>query len=265
MALLDFITHPAFLDIVFILIIAFSNGFTGPYSPARLWIGLPLVTVLTFHLVTTSVERTGSRTQGGAFGSPAIGLWLQFVDTSLIGRWHVEAGGPRNTPKRKKIIADSYDSSIPIWSRFVFGLQSAVDLRGTNTHYESAGIAPFSSRDPTWVPSKSRFLAKTLFEILAAYGLVVWLGTLPSFAELADRLGTSHEVDLVGHLSDVTMTELFVRLFFTLKQYAQVACGFYLFQGIIAFPAVALGMNPAGFRPLFGSPLEAYTIRRFWR
>lgn len=264
--ILSLLDHPAALNIYLLGTIAFINGFTSPHSHLRLSVGLPVVTFLTVRLVSTSVERTGSRTLGGMFGAPPIGFWLQYVDTALIGKWHIEAEGPRILLGRKRTIPVTHDPSISSWSRFVFGLKSVTDIRGTNTFYESGGIPPFSSTNPKWIPSKRRFLIEALIKTVAAYVILAVLDSIPTFSAMATAMGTSNEIDLVGRLSKVTLTELLVRLLATCTQLANVALGMQLIFGAVSIPLVAMGFyGPADFRPVMGSPLEAYTIRRFWR
>jgi Membrane bound O-acyl transferase family len=140
----------------------------------------------------------------------------------------------------------------------MFGIFVTTSFRFIDTTSQIKSTPPFKNDDPAYIPSCIGFvLSNTLSGIICYTSLDVLSIYYPA-------LDPAHEL-LIPHPSSLTISSLQLRLLHTLKCWT----GLYLFQHLIhdlfALFSASLYLNtPADWRPLFGSPLDAYSVARFW-
>ena len=150
-------------------------------------------------------------------------------------------------------------------ARLKFGFLAATSFRYSGMPYEVRNVPRFSAQDPNFVPSRKEFLRRKAITILICY-LVLDFLSLGADPESNAINFSPKRVPLFTRLGDVTGQELIMRLFVTLG----FGAGVYSFQtgiqSIFALVDVGLGLSEVkSWRPMFGSPWDAYTVRRFWR
>ena len=84
-----------------------------------------------------------------------------------------------------------------------------------------------------------------------------------------DANGTMYSLRFVpffGFLNEVSSEELVIRTITTIGLWISIYCMLQIMHGTVAILAVATSlMKVKTWRPLFGPPSKAYTIRQFWR
>lgn len=266
--------HPVVLVLFQVLIIAFAIGFTSPFSISRL-AGLPLVAIAAW-LVVMACPQYLSRAWITIVAGNGPTYLLRYIELVLLCEWNFETGKPtdpgRNTGKQQlstRKIRRFEDSSRKLarggtlWERLGFGLRLVLSPRMVETPYEVRNVPHFSS-DPKKVPSRSLFLQRTALSIIISY-IIVDLSTLGVQPDENTVLFAEGKIPLLTRLGEVTVEELLIRTISTLVLCVNVICFMHIGYGTMAFIAVALGISDVrSWRPPFGSPGEAYTLRRFW-
>ena len=265
--LLHPVTHYILQNAVSIAII----GFTSPASIVR-YAALPPMVLCSWILMPTYLERT-QRTILAAFLSGGVmSSILGYIDTALLTKWSFETDGPSTTVVPKKD-ADRKSNSggrttrtvgSSSWKRLRFGYAAAYANRYCGTPHEVPHVPPFSYRDPTYVPSRGKFLLDKAAVCLVSY-LVLDLAGSNSQPGKNKVLYSAEEVPLFG-TRGISRERLQVRLYTTLGFWVANYCVVQLVLGVSALIRVAIGLDgPKYWRPIFGSLSEAYSIRRFWR
>ncbi|RDW62420.1 hypothetical protein BP6252_11853 [Coleophoma cylindrospora] len=155
-------------------------------------------------------------------------------------------------------------------SAVYYALRQGTDLvfnkRLIGTAHQVKGVPKFSSKDPSYVPSRTQFIT---FRATRAILLYLVLGMLlrepppeiVSFCRPSDR--TSFPIRLVQ--GTVGTEEFTTRFAFTLSYLASSVLFQILGHDCISLIAVGiLNNDPAAWPPRFDSITTAYTIRRFW-
>ena len=266
--------HPGLLLVTQVLLIVTVTGFTSPSSIIRLSL-LPIMAIFSWSIVLTSLE-TMHRGPWAAFvGGYSLTFLLQYISTALLSRWSFVTSGPssdtsaqdlrQDRDRTQKAVPEMINISETLGARLKFGFLAATSFRYCGMPYEVRNVPRFSAQDPDFVPSKKEFLRRKAITVLICY-LVLDLFSLGADPE-SNAINLSPQlVPLFTRLGDVTGQQLIMRLFVTLGWGA----GIYTFQtgvqSLFALIGVGLGLNEVkSWRPMFGSPWDAYTLRRFWR
>lgn len=283
------LSHPVALFIAQQIGIVIFVGFTPSTSLLRLSIGLSLVTALAYQITTSSVDRIFLTNIRNFLGLQSTTYILHYIDIALVGKWDFAAGGPTRVvwsthahPSVADKVSDpmlsksnaklsakpdsigDYDTQATCWARLSFGVRALVDNRGSNTGWESKGTPRFSSLDPEWVPSKGRFLLTGLLKVVALYLFIDVVTLTPS--EQAAELNAPNRIDLFRRFHEVTLEELATRVVSSMVTWACIMALIEIVYSIMALLCVVFRLSKVeDWRPVFNSPLKAYTVRRFWR
>ena len=199
---------------------------------------------------------------------------LHYIDIVLVGKWDITAGGPTRiiwhassqSLSKRRIATSTLPEyrHLDIWSKLTFGFTGLVDNRGASKPWESKGTPFFSTSDPGWIPSRSRFLTSRILRVVVCY---LFLDLLTANApEDPARIASPDKIDLFGRLHNVTVEEIATRVVSTTITLAAVIALINLVYDTMSVFAVAVGASqPKDWRPMINSPWEAYTVRRFWR
>jgi len=152
-----------------------------------------------------------------------------------------------------------------VWKRLKWSTALCWNFRRIGTQYQISNISPFSTKDPSYVPTRSAFLLRAAFLLVLSDSLLKFSrwGADPSDRML--YLITEPFVRFFPRLFAVS----FVETLFRIKQVALYwvicgagqACCYHLF----AFICVALHIqDPSQWPPYFGSLSETWSIRQFW-
>lgn len=271
------ILGPVPLFVLLIFLTSIIVGFTPTQSYVRL-AGLPIAASITYTILQTASEHMRSP-WASLFCGSSVGFLLQYIELSLSSRWSFENRGPLIPPKRdktesvsmkkdhsKKSISNCWNLAKGSWFEcFYFGLRSTFTFRNLNTTWEVKNTPLYRSSDPSYVPSRKKFVIWQILLFNLSYLFLDAIQQSPPPPNNAE-LFSLNAVPFITRLSDITADQLVTRTLSTLIYWVSM---YSVIQGVTSFAAcVAVSSHidrVENWRPLFGSPLEAYTIRRFWR
>lgn len=266
--------HPVLLLVAEIVFIVIATGFTSPSSMIRMFL-LPFVAICSWLAVCTSLEKMHRAPWAAFMGGHSITFLLQYISIALLSRWSFMTSGPSTGTSQDlqrdhrhstdKTVDRKNNVSGTLGARLKFGFLAATSFRYSSTRYEVKNVPHFSAQDPNYIPSKTEFLRRKAITILVCYLVldVLSLGADPE----TNRLEFSPEkIPLLTRLGEVTGKELVLRVLVTLGFGVGVISIQTGAQSIVAVVDVGLGMSEVkSWHPLFGSPRDAYTLRRYWR
>lgn len=203
-------------------------------------------------------------------------LLFHYIDVALINQWSYETHG--NVSSRAPTTFDQTTSAVwqgssflkcldtrSWWKRACFGFSTTITCRFVGTPDQIKNIPPFSVRNPHRIPSRNSFLWWSVLIITLSY-LGMNLFHVNRLAELGAEYVTPQHIHIFRRFHEVSSREICMRVFIcflTLFRIVSTQAGLY---NLAAFVAVLLHLSkPADWPPFYGSPLDAYTIRRYWR
>ncbi|KFY30452.1 hypothetical protein V493_01896 [Pseudogymnoascus sp. VKM F-4281 (FW-2241)] len=137
------------------------------------------------------------------------------------------------------------------------------NLRNINTPWSVKGLPDFSRGRPEHIPNKSEFLKRRTAHILITYlALDAIFAFLPAPNPGIDV--PEYKQSLFSRIRDVTLEEIIARPFTAILPAFSIYGIFIIPYNIASITAVLFGSEPQNWPPLFGSFLDAYTMRRFW-
>ena len=142
------------------------------------------------------------------------------------------------------------------------------NYRGIGTSWQVRHIPPerilgFKVERPT---TRTRFLKIRILNFLIMY-FVLCLWYDPLFAPrgwTADDFAVEKDY-FFRRLDEVSLREFKIRLYVTINHVLPAWLAFNSTHAGISILAILLGGKPAEWPPFFGSILEAYSVRRYWR
>ena len=198
---------------------------------------------------------------------------LDHIEKILLSRWTFEIRGPsaeiakrRELGEGKEIKAFIEKSSTgdETWDRLKFGTWTAFSSRYVGSPYQARNVPPYSTSDPSYIPSRRVFILQRGATILLCYFLT----------DLFFRVSQSYHnhvifaesyVPVYARLDEVTAEEVLIRVLSTTGFWFGAYTTIQAYHSATALIAVASGlMTPADWRPIFGSLGDAYTLRGFW-
>lgn len=212
---------------------------------------------------------------------------LDYLEKVLLSRWSFEYNGPsaeattRNETEKgegdvvvgKRLTqAHGTASSTPsrtkrdTWKRIKFGTWVAISNRYIASPYQARNTPPYSASYPAYIPSRRAFLRRRGFVFLGCY-LITDLLLLANRPALNPILYAQENVSFFPRLlaRDIPASQILTRISTTLGFWFGAYIIIQGYYSATAFIAVVSGLStPADRRPTFGSPGDAYTIRRFW-
>lgn len=127
-----------------------------------------------------------------------------------------------------------------------------------------ANLPKFRNSDPSYTPSRSIFLTWRTFTLCLAASLF-WVNREIQLDLIISDFSPEKEM-LLRRWSDVGIRELVIKLVIVVMGIMETQTAFIAVHSLSSL--VAVGLFDAELKdwpPLFGSPFEAYTVRRYWR
>ncbi|KAL8826028.1 MAG: hypothetical protein Q9191_004050 [Dirinaria sp. TL-2023a] len=251
------------------VILSIPAYFTSPTSPLRYAV-IVLASALALSACWVVHDRVQSLGEKAGVTATATGTVLTLLDRLLIARYSCEAGGPEEQSHKhsngghqkepKKTVKFSRAKSVT--SPFFLPLEPIYNPRGIRKPWQIKNVPVFSTKDRAWVPSRGRFLLRTL--ALALFWCAIRDASVPQPLAPDHVIAPSKE-RLFSRIQEVSSEELFLRfsaaIFFWVETMAQLRAGHHF----LSFFTVALGIyEPADWPPMFDSLSEAYSVRQFW-
>jgi hypothetical protein len=137
-----------------------------------------------------------------------------------------------------------------------------INHRNIGTPYEVRNIPKFDESNPTYVPSRSKFLIRKFLTIFVAYGLLDILTCQPA---PDPGLHSQHQEFFFTRLNEVTWEEIKFRFLTNVNIWASTYLLIQYIYAIVACVCVGSGVYaPGDFPPLIGPWTSAYRVRNYW-
>ena len=256
--------------------IALLAGFTHPSSFLRV-LFFPILIAWNVYVLPHYKDHLPTTVIIVVLGFGNLGQILSYWDQLLLKRWNIDNFEAAENKTRNSFDKQQHSSTSSIspslWRRLCFGTWLAFSTRYIGTAHCTSNTPPYSTRNPSYIPTRTAFLARKLLIFIACYLIVDILtqGNQPArnpilYADtkipLFTRLFSTNNND---PNNTITVEELFVRVITTLAFWAS---SYFMLQVMFGSPqllTVALHLScPEQERPLLGSVGEAYTLRGFW-
>lgn len=260
-----YLLHPIVVFLVSNVTLTFTAAFTDRGSPVR-YIALAILAICAYVLPRSYqhfVKSTGwiGRVPAGA------AFWnnVTCIDRLILRGWDYEHYGPHDLHSSGNGKAKSSpDRSDQIrGTRMEFGSEVAGLARGVDRFWEIKNVPHFDEERPDYVPSRGAFVLVHTAAVLTCYYLHNFAASA-TFRLDPQLLDASH-IPLLARISELTTRELRTRVISTLGYWTVQYCMMQFFYSASAL--VSAMINPQSiksWRPLFGSPKDAYTLRNFW-
>ena len=267
------VLNPLVLYQIASLITVFALGFTLPRSALRL-AGLVAVSVCAWYAIAgLPVFFPTSGYPGRVFGGAIFTLPVLYFDRLILKKWSYDTHpdicktSKEKEQKNPDLKVDDFSGKVKktssFWSRFAFGQAVTTSPRGIGTSWEAKNVPSFSARDPKYVPFRTEFIAKHSFMVLAIY--LVHDYALDTQLGLDRSLLSPVYVPFFQRIGDVSWAEIPTRYLIAISYWITQYC--ILEAAFSIFAIIGACFNPNDLElwpPLFGSLLDAYTVRGFW-
>ena len=267
-----FTLHPlfylAFQKAILILLLGFTSS-ESILRPAS----LPLLILCNYYLISSyTLYIPRSHWIDFITGEVQCGL-LDHIEKLLLSRWSFEIRGPsaeigkrRELGEGKEIGAFIQKSSTgdETWDRLRFGTWAAISSRYISSPYQARNVPPYSTSDPSYIPSRRVFLLQRVATFLISYVLTDLLVRVSQSYRNHIVFGKSY-VPFYTRRDEVTAEEVLIRVGTTIGFWLGAYTSIQAYHSATGLIAVASGLlDPADWRPMFGSLSNAYTLRGFW-
>lgn len=266
--------HPVIFLVVEFLLFILLIGFTSPTATLRL-ATVPLIFACICKVV--SVSPTLLRGPWSAWCCANIVCHLMhYIEAALIVKWSFETQNPTSAvgpqisagkrKNRSEIAITTQTHGGTFTERFNFGSFILFSSRKIGTPYMVKGTPDFSTKDPTYIPSRRAFLIQKAVGIILA---LLALDFTSQAAQPSEHNAVVFSVEAVpiirGSRENLRAENILFR--------SVTVLGFWLVSAIVIngvlglsnFFNVALGIRDVrAYRPVFGPIREAYSIRQFW-
>lgn len=201
---------------------------------------------------------TGNSTYDGVFMSL---VWINHLRAFDLILWKAVYLPAATAPKLKKppssVTRSGFRQTFTAWCLLF-------NFRNINTAWTVKGLPAFSRGHPEHVPSKGELVKRRIASIVITYlALDVVFAFLPAPNPGKDI--PEYKQPLLSRMGDVTLEEIIARPFTVLLPAFSIYGIFTIPYNIASIAAVLFGgSEPQNWPPLFGSFLDAYTLRRFW-
>ena len=229
---------------------------------------IPYLVILAY-LFTLVVARYGCT--GWAGRIPAGAMFWNIVtcyDRLILRGWnsnnyftHGQDGNGSPMDEEEGHPCENSDEALG--ARMEFGSEVTRQARGIDRFWEVKNVPPFSRMDPNFVPSKGAFLLVQLVAVVACY--YAHNLTVEYTFSLDQELLGSNYIPLFTRAANVSGAELKVRIIASLGYWIIQYCSMQFFYSVFAlFGSFVDGQETKLWRPLFGSPEDAYTLKNLW-
>jgi hypothetical protein len=203
---------------------------SSPYRP------LAVLAVVPFTILTVKTGQSASPYPGwncvmGVYFGPV--LFLEIVNHICIARLYFHGNRSEN-------------GSGGLRAKILWTLDIACNKRRVGWRRQVKTVTHFSSRNPSYTPSRTQFLIFRTIRLILSYLLIDFLMSFPP-PDLRQPQGAFLAVIMFGLWFIIYLTQST-----TYDLYSVIAVGLHM-SGVEAWP------------PRFGSIFEVYSVRRFWR
>jgi hypothetical protein len=142
-------------------------------------------------------------------------------------------------------------------------LKSLVWLEASGRFWQVKNVPFFANAKPAFVPTVGAFILVQAAAIFLCY-FVNNLTVAITFS-LDPQLLRSEYIPLFKRLPDVTLSELWARIVASIGYWIVQYCNMQFFYSLFGLLGAVFSPNDISlWRPLFGNPKDACTLRNFW-
>lgn len=234
---------------------AFVVGLTKANSVIRLAV-LPCIAVCAYTIIMTSIQHMRAHWASLLSGT-SVGFVLQYIDVALLSK--LSFG-----PDQLGTTSSAQTSLGRTTQRLRFGFSSTLSFRHIGLSTEVKNV-PWFSNSPDYIPSRRAFLIRSIASTLICCVILDLSAAQPAPSDSA-ALFSWDVVPFFARFGQLTSSHLNLRLLSSLVYWINMFCVMQGLTTAISVLAVGFGLSDVEtWRPLFDSPLQAYTLRRFWR
>lgn len=199
-------------------------------------------------------------------------LWVpfQYLEIALRRKWTFESHGYLTYRSKSAGKHSDRDTSLnaaraTVWDRLFFGYWCTFAGRLCGTCFEVANVPLFSSKDPSYIPTRRQFYVQRILRCAICYAVLDLASSVPTDIERIQVLFASKNEPLLTRIGYYPMDLLAARAVTSIGLWPCAYCVIELYTNLAAFVRVGIGLDDVGFwRPNFGSIGESYSLRRFW-
>lgn len=243
-------------------------AYTGPRSKIRL--AVPFVIAVAYCCYRATALRWMFGVQNPSFyDGRHVVLFLTAVDVLVQRRLYLDRFG-----KERSLVLDREQGvkdtgtwnedfgkgpQVESWTAVKWAAHCFFSERDIGTRREAKNIPSFPRGQ---VPSRAKFL---FYRGCAIGGAVAFLNLLFSLPRPSPDKFAPHKSKPLLSRRDMTMENLLVRILSTTFWWVFLRVLLGVFYNVASFVGVATCLtNPRDWPPYFGSPAQAYTLRKFW-
>ncbi|KAL4786591.1 membrane bound O-acyl transferase family-domain-containing protein [Aspergillus varians] len=257
---------PWFPPVLYWNLIQAITGLTATFTPSQspLRPAIATITAVLAYLLQSNIQThfSGTRPSGPVVAMCWVNV-LNAIDLLLLTRASYEAQLVYTTTKHEKKDTN-HNTTNPLLTKILFALILPYNYRRINTPWQISRLPRFSSKDPSYIPTKSTFLLRSTIKLLIAASLIQILTLDPSDPHLSKALTYLDQSKSVLLFHNATLYSVLLQARFTLSfglvTRAAIVAG-YTAGSVFA---VLLGSDPASWPPIAGSLMEAWTLKRLW-
>ncbi|PIG86413.1 hypothetical protein AARAC_007526 [Aspergillus arachidicola] len=263
--------RPTLLIFLEVTVCAIILGFTSPQSPIRLG-GSLIVFLCMWQCITTCPTYLVRSAWASLAGGYAVTIFFHYIDIAMLSQWSFGTNIPAIEPpqlkdeheavRRRKSSLVKEGSS---WKgKLRFGLSSTFTTRFCGTPHEVRNVPRFSNSDPNYAPSRPRLIRDTALTVLLCY-LILDAMDAGADPAMVREYFSEQNIPFFRRFHDISGNELLMRASGGIGVILGLMCSQGGFYNLFALISNVLGLSaPKDWPPFYGSPLEAYSLRRFW-
>ena len=259
------VASPIISNLITLATVASVLGFTSANSLIRTAV-FPILLLWTWAALPHSRNGVNRNIWASFLASNLLGQCLQYADMALLSRWSYEADGPTSAlGGQRNLKIEASGKPVSTMGRVRFALFTTWAARLANSPWEVKNTPPFRTGDPTFVPSRGRFLRDTALKLSACIIIINLIDLIPAKPAQNSILFSGARVPLFARLWDVTGEEAVVRVGASLLGWFINYCILEAMYDTLAIVFVALRLTGvSAWRPIFGDLQDCRSLRRFW-
>ena len=201
------------------------------------------------------IDKPSSRAN---LGTVIVGTAFASLDKLFLSRWSLDAGGPEKHRRRPKPVSKS--AAKPKLTQYTTDFLP--NPRGIGRPWQVKNVPHFSSSDPHYTPSRTKFLMRTAVNLVLC---VLIMDAVTQITPTDPEVYSLQLIPVFGRSKDFSPKELMFRMQSTVIFWLNSALNLEMNVLFAALVAVGTGLNsPQEWPPLFGSVKDLYTIRKLW-
>lgn len=278
--------HPLLFYVVQKGVLAALLGFTSATSPLRYGV-MPILLLANYAILPAFPLHVARGAWRGLLAAETLNGPLDYIEKLLLSQWTFEDYGPSAEIRKRRAItstqatatkSNAQEKSLArvngnnawievkdtAWNRIKFGLWAATSTRYINTPFQAKNAAPYSTSDPAYIPTRTKFLLRHAGICAVCFLVTDFLG-YNSSTDQNHVTFAADQVPFFSRLNEVTAKQVIARVSTSIGFWFGTSVTLQFYYASFAFIIVALGVaSPADWRPAYGSFSSVNSLRTFW-